>query len=416
MKKGLKGAIDGLMEATRYQGLDGETTPEMEEIRRRDGEPNPKATIDSYLWAMEKTLAYAREGEGGKIRVLGEVRDDDVQLHRRTWALLKRARIFDIPKLAWMLLYHMTDRYTDEVIGESSGWRPVGAEPPDDPVEQEAVGKRISAYYLSDEAQPGWPETHPFEAMFIGLGGGVMLTSLGMTIRNLPREIDAAVLRGLLVDEANQRIVEILHMYVDGGTKEGIGVNEMNAVDGYNSMELMTMTPSIFSVLIDYINEHRSIVIEKRPNMNDRYAFKRSAKRQRSKLLPKPYYIVPLKTKVFDERLAKSFNRTVGRRVVPGHRFDVRAHERVRLQRGELPLDHKDEEKLRKRGYRIYKRPDSIQGEDARRLMERKVPALRTGEWIAILVSWVDAYVKGPDDAPYVPAVRQAQHPVRRLG
>ena len=73
----------------------------------------------------------------------------------------------------------------------------------------------------------------------------------------------------------------------------------------------------------------RTLVVEKRPGMNERFAFKQSAKKQRTKLLPKPYYIVPLRTKLIHERGRRTMSRIGLRPRVYSHRYDVRAHERV---------------------------------------------------------------------------------------
>jgi hypothetical protein len=121
-----------------------------------------------------------------------------------------------------------------------------------------------------------------------------------------------------------------------------------------------------------------------------------------------PYYVVPMRSKIFIEKTRSSFSRVTARAQM-GHRFDVRGHERVRIMRGTLPLSVKKEKKLLKRGYRLYTNRDQIKRDDFARMLNRKVPLLRTGDWVAVLVSWVDAYIKGPDDAPYVPAVRQAE-------
>ena len=41
------------------------------------------------------------------------------------------------------------------------------------------------------------------------------------------------------------------------------------------------------------------------------------------------------------------------------------------------------------------------------RLTERGKPLKQRGEWLAFKVSWVNDYIKGPEDSPYVPAVRR---------
>jgi hypothetical protein len=102
----------------------------------------------------------------------------------------------------------------------------------------------------------------------------------------------------------------------------------------------------------------------------------------------------------------KKFMRTSsGRSIEWSHRWDVRGHECVRIERGQMPASPKDVENLKKRGYRIYEGM-SLLADDAVRLLVRGIRVPGPGEWIAVLSYWRDSFVKGPEEKPYVPAAR----------
>jgi hypothetical protein len=84
------------------------------------------------------------------------------------------------------------------------------------------------------------------------------------------------------------------------------------------------------------------------------------------------------------------------------------------VQRGKLPLEDKTARRLEKRGYRIYTY-NTMSAEDTTRLMKRpSIPPKKPDEWIAIRATWVDSYVNGPSDAPYVPGLRLMPEPGRK--
>ena len=95
-----------------------------------------------------------------------------------------------------------------------------------------------------------------------------------------------------------------------------------------------------------------------------------------------------------------------GCKIERDYRWDVRGHERVRVRRGELPIEPADRANLLKRGYRVYTEGE-MSVEDTERLCARGKRLRQDKEWVAVLTSWVDHYVKGPEDTPLIPAVRK---------
>jgi hypothetical protein len=123
------------------------------------------------------------------------------------------------------------------------------------------------------------------------------------------------------------------------------------------------------------------------------------------RLIPRPYYTLRLKPQVIDESMQRSA--TLGRYMFHyTYRFDVRGHERLRIQRGEAPLDDKTRSKLVKRGYTVYDSPAFMDEELLKKLAVRGFDRPRSEEWFAVLSTWVDSHQKGPTEGLYVPAVR----------
>ena len=82
----------------------------------------------------------------------------------------------------------------------------------------------------------------------------------------------------------------------------------------------------------------------------------------------------------------------------------MRGHYRLRVVRGDLPISDKRRRELAEKGYRLLAGP--VVGDDAQRLLSRGIRLPRLGEWAAVKTTWVRAYVRGPEGAPHVPAMR----------
>jgi hypothetical protein len=64
-----------------------------------------------------------------------------------------------------------------------------------------------------------------------------------------------------------------------------------------------------------------------------------------------------------------------------------------------------DAAKLKKREYKVYD-GRVTDADDQARLLKRGIRGPGPDEWIAVLSYWRDAFVKGPEGKPYVPAAR----------
>lgn len=155
---------------------------------------------------------------------------------------------------------------------------------------------------------------------------------------------------------------------------------------------------------VAHINAHRNVIEERGTSPEEkrdaaRYAMLHKLRAHK----PRPYYIVPMRSSVAVEDLSRRGSLPVRGNVEYAHRWDVRGHERVRFRRGAHPIPEKMHRDLTERGYRIHLTEPC--GEDLARMRERGIE-WHPGEWLAVLSSWVPNYVKGPEGAPLIPAIR----------
>jgi len=264
----------------------------------------------------------------------------------------------------------------------------------------------MATMYLGQVGQEFWFDHVPFETTYIGFGKGVPMSPLMCEVRHLTGDFSECFLMGLIIDDADKNIYEmVVSKNRDRGTLATTICRPCVSGKWPSPMDMMRwITP----LLLDLINEYRTVVLEQKPGLGMRRDWKKSGKRQGKAMpIPRPYYIVNLKQQVIDERMRKSVRGMSQTPKIYGHRWDVRGHECVKIQRGTLPIDPKLETKLLKAGYRIHTMPGSIPPDDYHRMLERRHATLKQGEWIAILSWWREAFVKGPPDAPYIPAIRK---------
>ena len=159
-----------------------------------------------------------------------------------------------------------------------------------------------------------------------------------------------------------------------------------------------------FHVVIEWINDHRRYIVDKKPKGYTKKMAKRGIKAP-----PPPYYTVLMRDDFLPESFKRTADRVIQKELDWQHRWGVRGHEMIRVRRGDLPIAPDERTKLESRGYKIYKGgvPEEAK-EDFKRLLERNVPPVESHEWLAILTTWRKPHVKGPEDKPYIPGMRKS--------
>lgn len=210
-------------------------------------------------------------------------------------------------------------------------------------------------------------------------------------------------------DELIQRM-ESLHPSARIDVHCGFAVTKLrdNSVSSMWASPL-SMNPWALPAMIYMINDYKTLVLQspKKGRTALRMATRKFAKRNGLKRFTPPHYygIMLHDDVVFVSAVDRQFNPD-GRSRYANFRSDVRGHERVRIRRGPMPMDPEERQKYLDRGYRLYEEQMDLDPEDDKRLRERGQTLKARGEWLALKVSWVDQYIKGPEEAPYRPAVR----------
>lgn len=178
-----------------------------------------------------------------------------------------------------------------------------------------------------------------------------------------------------------------------------------------------TLMPWMVEEMQRTLMSKRTLMVEgtgRTLNEHLEHRLRRLARRRRLSFRPPRYYEIAMQ----DSLRAAPQEREEGTGHTHHYRYDVRAHEAIRIQRGPLPLDEKTRKMLLRprrkapEGYHIYENGAYLNPDDAERLSSKLLAPYRRGEeWIAILASQVKAHQRGPEDAPYIPAVRRVHDP-----
>lgn len=366
-------------------------------------------TLQNYLHAMTSCLEAARKPDAA-LRTLDhdDRKNEDVglQFSRSLWARMRDARVFDIPAKDYSSIWTASDQYTTEKIGKLK-WDPIRDPNGDWPVEDQK--RFVEAIDEAGQRVP-FPDPLPFDTVYFGFGHGTPLSEHQWSLRIhrarvRSRIIGAGMLGYLLwLGPDGGEAVEILQIVEE---EDNYILPNLICHRGVWLDPMFTLGPWIVTHLVSLINEHRQIVLQpQRASFSIRRDFEKKGKQHKVPgLVPRPYYVVRLEKKLIEdtgkqnrERLAK-----ISRELA--YRHDRRGHERCYIRRGQLPLDAKDSTKLTDAGYKVWTvtEPDS---NAYRQLMERGQPPKGATEWIAVLTKWIDPTVVGPDDKPYIPALR----------
>jgi hypothetical protein len=166
------------------------------------------------------------------------------------------------------------------------------------------------------------------------------------------------------------------------------------------------------AALIEAINDHKSVIERRHGNIQRQYERGlRKRRRHRKRAAPPAFYTVLMDDTVVTYT-ATSKSKTES---APGgegpdweHRWEVRGHECLRVERGPLPMDSALERRLKTRHYQIYKN-EKPSVKVYQKLIDRGIEPKQPDEWMAILTFWKEPYIKGPEDKPLIPSIRKSR-------
>lgn len=362
-------------------------------------------TVYAFITTQVKGLAQAKGGN----RAVTDV--------RRAWPRLVTARLFAIPEDAYISVRNWADRHTTEVVAKVP-WRPRPPGATGAPEAPEAeVDAWLKAMHEAVAVQP-LPEHLPFNETLLIYGGGALLSE-GDTVCALGREAakDYDHIRLLADLVCADGTVWQFCLGVGHNADVGLFFQQIRGADGWASG--LNLAPWIIPGVIDLVNSFKKLVHEQPRSLSFR---KRWEKYQKNAIrlngrgllhpIPPPFYRVDLQQELVTERVnerAKAMSRA-HRTWQLQHRCDVRGHERIRLARGKLPLPPEVQADLLERNYKVFTH-NPVDADTARLMVERHERPKSHDEWLAIKVSWVKPHQRGPEGAPYVPALRVLPDP-----
>jgi hypothetical protein len=316
------------------------------------------------------------------------------------WGRLREARIFEIPVSLFATLYHESDLFVCKEAGVEYTM----------PGERDIPPKEMEHYLkVSRSLREGWqlPEHMPFECLYFGINGSVLLTETQQDSLNIPERVTRCSWMGYLVTS------KWVFVLVRTGHREDPGIYAAAEMkNGKWQPDLITATPFIVNWLIEWVNDHQTCVQEGTSSFGYRHDYKKICKRWKiKKPIPAPYYTVYIKDELIDQEawLRKLRKRQSMRpRRSPQHQYDVRGSWVCRITRGPLPLDPKLEKQLRRDRRRkifTHERPDA---DTAQHLLKRGISPKRVDEWIAVLLYWRTDHRRGPEDGPHIPSIRKS--------
>lgn len=319
---------------------------------------------------------------------------------------LREARIFEIPAELYFGFYRQADKYTTEQIAGFE-W-----EPPPDESEMWSEDHMTAVEFVQCVNEAGThlelPEKRPFDVFYFGY--------------NPPPVIQEAMYSVYSLDEYDRQTMisyaEIIgHLVVDNLVFTCFALRFANGRQAYSYLVEhskdewfmpYTLAPWILSGLIDWVNEHQTVVqddtkshkyVRETRKLLKQFHLKRDA--------PPPYYTVYMRDLVINKSVKRTFTSRFKKIIDWSHRWEVRGHYMVRIKRGPIPLDEKLAKVLRKRKYEIYTE-ENPPFDVWQKLEARGIPPKRANEWLAVLVSFRHDFVKGPEDKPLVPSVRKS--------
>jgi len=380
----------------------------------------PSITVRDYLRLAHAAAMTAHASRGNAVQQ---------SVARHTAALLRDARVFHLNPASYFAAYRAADVYVTTSLAGLPWREGLGTENgvltlPETQTGRDDLAARIeeaqraqaSADPIADserlltameegQLQEPFPSPLPFPTLHIGFGGTIALTpgqmaiALGeSTVTHHDTSLGGHHLGYTLGHTEEHGDIVLEHL----DTPDGSGpITIARYFDGA-WVGLMSLSPWVVNSLIALINENRTIVEEQPVTPAMRYEHQRI---KIDRLIPRPYYTLRLKSQVIDESMKRSA--TLSRYTFHyTYRFDVAGHERLRVQRGEGLLDERTRKKLIERKYVIYEPGTPLDEVLMKKLDVRGYRRPAPTEWIAVLTSQIGDHVKGPKDAPYVPAVR----------
>lgn len=333
------------------------------------------------------------------------------------WARLKDAAVFEVPSRLAVAFAQQAKNWLHEHVVPADCLFEM-----DEPEVEKHKTMYIEANKRIREAanRCSLPELRPFKHMYFGYTEPIWIPPglRPMFTEDYDQSVEESLDRMYILGHCV--LDEVVHIFgwtvePDGLEKTAMVVSRSRTFSDDEGPELVEwdkptmLCPWVIPSIIQWINEHKTVIRDDTLSFGYRRAFKKEAKKLKmAKMVPPPYYTVHMQDITVDERdLQRQFRSTFKQVIDWQHRWTVRGHYMVRVKRGLLPLDPSLEQDLRKRRYKVFtvEDPDYATWKHLRR---RGIEPKRSDEWIAVLISWRKDHVKGPENKPLIPSLRKS--------
>lgn len=345
-----------------------------------------RETISAYLRAVVTAHADADETIDDRFF------DDDRSDERR--ALFRSARVYHVDGVEYARAHRAADVVTTrEFVGED--WREHSPE--------RAPGAAIEMLNLGiQRCGPSTPfPALPFPSVYVGFGSGVGLHETNARAylggAHSDRTVIGFVLCGFMLSE-RESFAHFRMLLVDGRQTHGL----VQMHDGDQWLAPMSLAPWIVNAIVG------TFATEAGPRTLPTFAMKRDAKKLSREvgqtIKPPAFYRVTVRRSTTST--STTTEREQGERAPLSFRFDVSAHDRVLVRRGDAAtIDPRERVRLTRLGWRWYDDGDDVPDEARALLATRGRAAPSSGEWLAIKIVRVRSHERGPEGAR-VPSLR----------
>jgi len=347
--------------------------------------------IDNYLRAMQLIVAEAPLLRGGAQRG-----DDDE--FAAVFANLREANIYELRPDDYFQFFQLSVNYLTSTCDVQIG---------DDDLKEKLA-------YLGGFVQ--YPEHLPFPCVYVGWGSGFPLKfwqeSAAHTMGHLPREVlkTARAQRPRIVGTL---ICEDGRCYEVGLEDADCSVSAYLVHDqrGWSYQHSMT-GPWFITLLVQALQDFRTVIKGESPSMTTRQMYKDASRVAKRQFLPRPYYTVRLADLVIEEKVRAL--PTIKIPVEWSHRWSVRAHDRLYVRRGQLPLSEKKRKSFAREGFEVFVDPKDVSSEAYSIIIRKGIQPLQLGEWMAVKRTPIEHRIQplNRQDLPYIPSTRK---PNRRV-
>lgn len=347
-----------------------------------------EAIVKNFLLISQTVRNAANDGEPGAVKC---------------WPFIRNAVLFEIPPSAYVSLFNEFMQFIARLAKMDI------TTPPEKYTAKQ--WRRVRGILSTGEDAP-FPEKMPFDACFFAYGGGVTDPSADLLSAELKHKNAVATAVGRLYGHlvTSTGIVAGFRYVADHvNARKGIVVTyDRDPAISHKWDRVQTLAPWIINALVEYVNEHKSIVEQGKNGLAHQMLVKKVAKILHIKPpRPPPFYVVRMKDQLIREQ-AQRRGASIKRHIDWQHRWQVRGHDCIRYARGFMPLDENVEADFVDRGYKVFKGEDIVDSAMFNALNRRGVAPKRNDEWMAILSYWRESFVKGPEDKPLVESTRQS--------